>query len=163
MKSLINMISLLVLGFGAQPLLALNPGDRVDNFQLLDQNGESHELYYLSDMKAVVVMIHGNGCPIVRNALPTLTEIRNAYREKGVAFLLLNANLQDDRDSVMEEATEFSMDFPILVDEMQLIAESLGVTRTADVFVVDPKTWKLAYHGPVDDRLAYGAQKPEAE
>lgn len=163
MKSLIQLIFLLILGFGAQPLLALNPGDRVDNFQLLDQNGESHELYYLSDMKAVVVMIHGNGCPIVRNALPTLNEIRNAYREKGVAFLLLNANLQDDRDSIREEATEFSMDFPILVDEMQLIAESLGVTRTADVFVVDPKTWKLAYHGPVDDRLAYGAQKPEAQ
>jgi len=78
-KPLIRIVFLLVLGFGAQPLLALNPGDRVDNFQLLDQNGESHELYYLSDMKAVVVMIHGNGCPIVRNALPTLNEIRNAY------------------------------------------------------------------------------------
>ena len=159
MKYLIRLIILLVFALSAPPLLALNPGDRVDNFQLLDQNGESHELYYLSDMKAVVVMVHGNGCPIVRNALPTLNKIRDAYQEKGVAFLLLNANLQDDRESIRQEATEFSTDFPILVDEMQLIAESLGVTRTADVFVIDPKTWKLAYHGPVDDRLAYGAQK----
>ena len=159
MKYLIRLIILLVFALSAPPLLALNPGDRVDNFQLLDQNGESHELYYLSDMKAVVIMVHGNGCPIVRNALPTLNKIRDAYQEKGVAFLLLNANLQDDRESIRQEATEFSTDFPILVDEMQLIAESLGVTRTADVFVIDPKTWKLAYHGPVDDRLAYGAQK----
>ena len=35
---------------------ALTPGERVDNFRLLDQNGASHELYYLSDAKAVVLM-----------------------------------------------------------------------------------------------------------
>lgn len=163
MKLLVRLLISLVFAFCASPLLALSPGERVENFQLLDQNGESHELYYLSDMKAVVIMIHGNGCPIVRHALPILSEIRNAYQQKDVAFLLLNANLQDGRETIKKEATAFSTDFPILVDETQLIAESLGVTRTADVFVVDPKTWKLVYHGPVDDRLAYGAQKPEAK
>ena len=30
------------------------------------------------------------------------------------------------------------------------------------VFVVDPRNWKLVYRGPVDDRLAYGAQRPAA-
>ena len=58
------------LAFGAA---AMNPGDRVDNFRLLDHKGASHELYYLSDAKAIVVMIHGNGCQIVRNTLPVLS------------------------------------------------------------------------------------------
>jgi len=163
MKFLVRSLISLLFALSAPPLLALSPGDRVDNFQLLDQNGESHELYYLSDMKAVVIMVHGNGCPIVRNALPTLKQIRDTYQEKDVAFVLLNANLQDDRESIRKEAIDFSTDFPILVDETQLIAESLGVVRTAEVYVVDPKTWKLAYRGPIDDRLAYGAQKPEAD
>ena len=44
---------------------ALSPGDTVDNFRLLDHTGESHELYYLSDMKAVVLMAQGNGCDAV--------------------------------------------------------------------------------------------------
>lgn len=98
MKFLVGLLISLLFALSAPPLLALSPGDRVDNFQLLDQNGESHELYYLSDMKAVVIMVHGNGCPIVRNALPTLKQIRDTYQEKDVAFLLLNANLQDDRE-----------------------------------------------------------------
>ncbi len=139
---------------------ALSPGNRVDNFRLLDQKGESHELYYLSDAKAVVLMVHGNGCPIVRQALPVLKEVRDRYRAQGVEFLLINSNLQDDRDAIAREAAEFDIDFPILVDETQLIGESLGLTRTAEVFVIDPRKWKLVYRGPLDDRLAYGAQKP---
>jgi hypothetical protein len=141
---------------------ALSPGERVDNFRLLDQNGASHELYYHSDAKAVVLMAHGNGCDIVRQTLPALKELREKYRAQGVEFLLIDSNLQDGRDAIAQEAAEFGIDFPILVDETQLIGESLGVARTADVFVIDPKTWKLMYRGPVDDRLAYGAQRPAA-
>lgn len=157
----IAFVLLAVLG-PAGSALALSPGDHVDNFRLLDQRGASHELYYLSDAKAVVLMAHGNGCDIVRNTLPELRQIRESYRAKGVEFLLIDSNLQDDRDAVAGEATEFGIDFPILVDDTQLIGEALGVTRTADVFVIDPKSWKLVYRGPVDDRLAYGAQRPAA-
>jgi peroxiredoxin len=142
---------------------ALSPGERVENFRLLDHNGASHELYYLSDAKAVVLMAYGNGCGIVRNTLSTLKQLRERYRAQGVEFLLIDSNLQDPRDAVAQQAAELSIDFPVLMDETQLIGESLGVTRTADVFVIDPKTWKLVYRGPVDDRLAYGAQRPAAE
>lgn len=138
---------------------AIAPGEVVDNFRLLDQNGKSHELYYSSDMKAVVLMVHGNGCPIVRQALPALREIREQYQAQGVEFLLLNSNLQDKRDAVAAEAKEFNVDFPILLDEAQLIGESLGVVRTSEVFVIDPKGWKLVYRGPMDDRLSYEKQR----
>ncbi|MGH8187993.1 MAG: redoxin family protein [Steroidobacteraceae bacterium] len=144
----------------AAPALAIAPGEVVDNFRLLDQSGKSHELYYLSDMKAVVVMVHGNGCPIVRQALPALREVREKYQANGVEFLLLNSNLQDNRDAVAKEAQEFSVDFPILLDEAQLIGESLGVVRTSEVFVIDPKGWQLVYRGPMDDRLSYEKQRP---
>jgi peroxiredoxin len=163
MKFLIQLFASVLFALGALPVFSMQIGDRVDNFQLLDQKGEAHELYYLSDMKAVVIMVQGNGCPIVRNALPTLDLVRNEYAQRGVAFLLLNANLQDERESIRREAEEYAIDFPILVDETQLVAESLGVVRTAEVFLIDPATWKLVYRGPVDDRLAYGAQKPEAD
>ena len=142
--------------------LALNPGDHVDNFRLLDQAGASHELYYLSDAKAVVLMTYGNGCGIVQKSLPRLREIRDEYRAKGVEFLLIDSNLQDDRDAVARESIEFGNDLPILIDETQLIGEALGVDRTADVFVMDPKNWTLIYRGPLDDRLSYGTQKPAA-
>jgi peroxiredoxin len=146
----------------AMPAFALAPDQRVDNFKLLDHQGVAHELHYLSDAKAVVVMVQGNSCPIVRNALPTFKEIRDAYQAQGVEFLLLNSNLQDNRESIAKEAAEFDIDFPILVDDTQLIGESLGLVRTGEVFVLDPKTWKVAYHGPVDDRITYEKQRPKA-
>lgn len=147
------------MGLTAQ-VLAIEPGQRVDNFRLLDQQGKSHELYYLSDMKAVVLMVQGNGCPIVRQALPALAEVRARYQSQGVEFLLLNSNLQDTRELVAKEASDFKIDFPILLDESQLIGEALGVVRTSEVFVIDPKGWKLKYRGPMDDRLSYERQRP---
>lgn len=146
----------------AAPAFALAPGDKVANFELQDQNGQAHKLYSLSERKAVVLMIQGNGCPIVRQSLPALQEIRGRYQARGVEFLLLNPNLQDNRQSVANEADEFSIKLPILIDSTQAVGEALGVQRTSEVFVIDPKNWKLAYRGPMDDRLSYEKQRPTA-
>ena len=144
----------------AAPALAVAPGEPVKNFQLLDQMGKPHELYGLKDSKAVVLMIQGNGCPIVRQALPALQAIREQYASRGVEFLLLNSNLQDTSDTIAKEAEEFSIRLPILVDNAQTVGEELGVQRTSEVFVIDPHHWTLVYRGPMDDRLHYEQQRP---
>ena len=135
---------------------------RVDNFMLLDQRGDAHELYYYSDAPAVVLIVHGNGCPIVRNALSDYRQVSDEYLPKGVPFLMLNANLQDGRHTIAAEADEWDIPYPILVDETQLVAESLGLTRTAEVLVIDPDGWQVAYRGPMNDRLSYERQKQSA-
>lgn len=136
---------------------------RVENFALLDHEGRFHELYYHSDAKAIVLFVHQNGCPIVRNALPALRELRDELAPRGVIFWLLDASPQDDRARVAEEAREFAIDFPVLLDETQLVAESLGVSRTAEALLIDPRSWRIAYRGPLDDRLGYESQKPRAK
>lgn len=160
----IVIAGLLVAGLSfVLPASALEPGDRVDNFRLLDHRGESHELHYYSDMQAVVVLVHGNGCRIVHNILPRLGEIREEYADQDVKFLLINSNLQDSRDDIAAEAEEYGIDFPILIDKAQLVGESMGFTRTAEVFVIDPRDrWKVKYRGPVNDRIHYETQRPEA-
>ncbi len=135
----------------------------MDNFTLLDQNGKSHKLYYLSDRKAVVVMVQGNGCPITRTAWNMLKEVRDDYASKGIEFLMLNPNLQDKRTDIQARHASSATTFPILVDAAQLVGEALGVTRTAEVFVIDTKTWNVAYRGPVDDRLDYERQRATAK
>ena len=161
MRTRLPGLALLAGALFAGCAFALGPGERVDNFRLLDHAGASHELYYLSDAKAVVLMSYGNGCGIVQKSLPGLRKIRDEYRAKGVEFLLIDSNLQDDRDAVARESAAFGNDLPVLIDETQLIGEALGIERTADFFVIDPKTWRLVYRGPMDDRLSYGTQKPQ--
>ncbi|MGH1471803.1 MAG: redoxin domain-containing protein [Cellvibrionaceae bacterium] len=159
MKHISILFALLVC---ALPSFAVQPGDKVDNFKLLDHEGRINELYYLSDAKAVVVMIHGNGCPIARNAVHGYKALRDKYKAQGVEFLMLNANLQDNRASIAKEAEEFGIDIPILIDDTQIIAESLAVERTADVFVIKTDDWKVAYRGSLNDRLGYETQRNEA-
>ncbi len=138
--------------------------DYVDNFRLIDHNGKGHELFYHGTASAIVVMTHGNGCPIVRGAMPEFREIRDTYKNEGVQFFLLNSNLQDSRKSVSAEASEYNIDIPILLDEHQIIGESLGVSRTAEVYVIDPaQGYKLIYHGPLNDRQTYERQRDEAK
>ena len=48
-----SLIFTLFLSLG---LFAIEPGDRVENFRLLDQKGSSHELFYYSDQKALVFL-----------------------------------------------------------------------------------------------------------
>ncbi len=153
--------ALLALLLSTPGLAAESP--RIGDFALLDHEGRFHQLSWYGDQKAVVIFVQGNGCPIVRNGAPTLRAIRDEYRDKGVTFFMLNPQPQDDRDSVAAEAAEFGYDFPILMDEAQLVAESLGVDRTSETFVIDPGSMQVLFRGPIDDRLGYETQKPEAQ
>jgi peroxiredoxin len=142
------------------PGYASRPGDRIADFRLTDQSGTVRHLYQYGDKKAIVVMTQGNGCPIVRLAVPALREIRDQYKSGDIEFFLLNPNLQDTAESVRAEANEYEFGFPIWLDRSQKVAETLGVERTAEVFVIEPKSWTLKYHGPIDDRLSYEKQHP---
>jgi peroxiredoxin len=136
---------------------------KVGDFALIDQHGKFHQLSWYGDQKAVVLFVQGNGCPIVRNGVHALKALRDEFESRGVVFFMLNPQIQDNRASIIKEASDFGYDFPILVDESQLVAESLGVDRTAEAFVIDPETLTVLFRGPIDDRLDYESQKPEAK
>jgi hypothetical protein len=91
------------------------PIDHVDNFALLDQAGKYHDLYYLSDAKAVVLMTHDDECAAVNDALPALEQAKASYGARGVEFLMINP--QDDRDAVAAKVKGSSI--PVLIDETQ--------------------------------------------
>lgn len=148
-SKLLGIATALALSGAVSPAWALNPGDTVDNFRLLDHTGASRQLYYLSDMKAVVLMAQGNGCEAVRKSLPEMQALRDKYRAQGVELLMINSNLADTRDAIAKEAKAQGIELPILLDETQIIGESLGLKRNGELLVINTKGWKVAYRGPV--------------
>ncbi len=136
-------------------------GDLPD-FSLIDHKGEIHRLYQYADAKFLVITAHGNGCPIIQKYSLKLNEMRDKYAARGVEFLLLNSNQEDDRKSVMKEAEDYAVRVPILLDSAQLIAKLLGFTRTSETVVIDPRQWKIVYRGPINDQLDYGVDKQRA-
>ena len=136
---------------------------KVDNFRLTDQKLESHELYRLADAPAVVILTVQNGCPVCRNTSASLKALKAAYAGKGVEFMMLDSTPIDTREEIAAEARTYGYDVPILMDSNQLVGEQLGVTRTAEAIILDPKTWKVIYRGPIDDRVTYERQKAKAD
>jgi hypothetical protein len=43
-----------------------------------------------------------------------------------------------------------------------VLAKSLGVERTAEVFVVNPRTRAVLFRGPINDQLGYETQRNSA-
>ena len=137
----------------------------VGNFALLDHEGNFHELDYycrMPESRGIVLFIQGNGCPLVQKRVPELRRLRDTYQSKGILFAMLNANPQDTRSEIAAEASEFDFGMPVLHDEAQLVAESLGVTRTAEVFLIDTSSKSIIYRGAMDDRMSYQKEKPTA-
>ncbi|MFT5542243.1 MAG: hypothetical protein ACI97K_000483 [Glaciecola sp.] len=158
MRSMLFFTAMFILSGGSRSAVS----ERVDNFRLLDQDHSAHELYYHKNAKAVVLLVTMNGCPIVRNLLPDLRDIRAKFGDE-VEFLLINSSLQDTHKSIRQEVAEFGIDFPILVDDAQLIGETLELDRSGEVLVIDTSNWRVAYRGPINDRVGYEIQRNAAQ
>ena len=152
-----------MIGCGPQVSEAVELDMTVRNFGLYDHEDGFHRLHYYDDASAIVLYVQGNSCPIVRKSIARFEEIKDEYEQKGIKFFMINSNLQDTRESIAEEAQNFDIKTPVLVDEDQLAAEILDLNITAETFVIDPDDWSVLYRGPIDDQLGYGSDKGEAK
>ena len=153
---------MLLTGLTAQVVAADDWLRSLPEFELTDHLGEVHSLDRYRDYDLAVFYVQGVGCPIARIAVPSYREVRDSYEGANIAFTMFNANIQDDPARIAREAEEFGIDFPIIKDSEQWLAKSLGVERTAEVFVVDTHTWEVLFRGPINDKVGYETQRNEA-
>ena len=74
--------------------------------------------------------------------------LKAAYAAKGVEFMMLDSTAPGRQPRGGHRRRQGrGLDMPILFDYEQLVGEELGVTRAAEVIVIDPKTWTVAYRG----------------
>lgn len=166
MTKRLNMITAMVFALSAtaslgQTALAEPPVTApaaVANFTLVDQTGASHELYAAVDAPAIVIATQVNGDPLSRENIKTLEGLKSVFGQ--ATFLLLNASPTDTRSTIATEAANLNTTLPILDDDQQSVAKSLGVTQTGEAIVIDPIGWKIVYRGPID---AAAAKDPNAQ
>ena len=139
----------------AMALLASSSGisattaQRIDDFQLADQNYLARHLYKLSDAKAIVLISYQAGDATIAKDAPAYKALKDAYAAKGVEFMMIDSKLNETRAQVAADRAASGLGIPILFDYDQLIGESLDITRAAEVIVVNPKGWSVAFRGPV--------------
>ncbi|MFB6302291.1 MAG: thioredoxin family protein [Haloferacaceae archaeon] len=137
----------------------LEAGDEAPDFDLPGTDGESYRLDDFADSEALLVVFTCNHCPYAKAKEGALNAIAADY--DGVAVVGINPNDADDypEDSFEKmreyaEAGRFDID-AYLRDGSQDVAAAYGAVCTPDPYLFrnDGDTFRLAYHGRLDDAL----------
>lgn len=148
-KLLVSLAAVAVTAFS----YTAGAADRVGDFSLIDHQGTFHHMAWYDDQQAIVLVVQANGASEVQSNLASLQDLRARYQDQGVVFMMLNPGLQTDRQSVQAEAARLGIELPILMDDTQLVAEALGVTRIGEAVIYNPRSFEVAYRGPVREHL----------
>ena len=137
--------------------------DRVGDFALLDHTGAFHQLSYYGDHDAVVILVNG-GTSLADDG--TVSALSNVARDfsGNAQFWVLNPVSADSRSEVANRLQVAGAQMPVLMDESQMTAKSLGAKKLGEVLVINPANRELLYRGSVNGLsaalLALPAQSP---
>jgi peroxiredoxin len=123
---------------------------KLENFTLDDYNSVRHSLTDYNSSKAIVLMFIATQCPVSNGYNERMVELYKDYTSKGVAFIGINSNKQEDVEEIEEHAQEHGFKFPVLKDKNNTIADKLGASVTPEIFVLNTKL-EMLYHGRIDD------------
>jgi hypothetical protein len=84
-----------------------------------------------------------------------------AYKDRGVSFIGVNSNQQDSATEIQHYARKHGIDFPILKDSGNVVADQFDAIRTPEVFVIDGQG-VVRYWGRIDDQYDVGIARPSA-
>lgn len=128
-------------------------GQHVD-FELRDYRGTLHALEDYADHKLVVLAFLGTECPLAKLYATRLADAAAAYEDQGVAFIGISSNQQDSVTELAAYARRHGIEFPILKDMGNELADRISAVRTPEVFVLDEDR-KVRYWGRIDDQYGF--------
>jgi peroxiredoxin len=153
----LTVFAILPQAVAADPLV----GKQVEMFTLDDFHGQPHALADLADKPVVVLAFLGTECPLARLYAPKLVALAHKYAEQGIVILGIDSNVHDTPTKLTAFANSYKIDFPLLLDKGNRLAETIGAMRTPEVFVLD-KNRIVRYHGRIDDQYVVGAPRDSA-
>ncbi len=110
----------------------------------------------------VVVAFLGTECPLAKLYASRLSEISDAYRDRGVRVVGVISNRQDSLQKIAAFVDRHSIAYPVLKDPGNRFADRLGAERTPEVFVFDSQR-QLQYWGRIDDQYGIGYSRDQVE
>ncbi len=150
------------LGYHASPVLAVDFGQIMQEFELRDNYGKTVALRDFRDRPWIVVAFLGTECPLAKLYGPRLNELHQRFDSQGVQFIGVNSNKQDSLTELTAFVHRSRIEFTMLKDTSNKLADAFEATRTPEVFVLDQKR-QLRYHGRVDDQYGVGFSRDKSQ
>ena len=120
---------------------------RAPDFALLDHTGKFHQASYYSDHDAIVILVESSETLATERAQLALSNVAPLDLPERVKVVLLSPMASEDRQNVHAALGAAGHQLPVLIDETQLVTQSLGLTRYGEVIVVNPETMAVLYQG----------------
>jgi peroxiredoxin len=131
-------------------LRADEPKKKVSDFTLDDYKGEKHSLIDYKSSKVIVLMFIATQCPVSNSYNTRMVELYKDYASKGVTFIGINSNKQENVEEVRNHSTEHGFEFVVLKDWNNVVADKLEASVTPEIYVLNSKR-EVLYHGRIDD------------
>ena len=125
-------------------------GATIVDFTLPDVNGKDHSLASLKGQHGTVLIFVAVQCPVSNAYNERMEKLAQDYKTRGINVVGINANSTESAAEVKKHAAEKGLTFPILKDNGNKIADSLGASRTPEAYFLDAGN-KLIYHGRIDN------------
>ena len=103
----------------------------------------------------------GTECPLAGFYGRRLAELAAEYGPRGVAFVGIDSNQQDSLAEIGQYARRHQIEFPMLKDPGNKVADQFGAERTPEVFVLDAGRGR-ALPGRIDDQFGVGYAPTQA-
>ena len=123
-------------------------GERVGDFSLLDQNGNFHHMAWYDDHKAIAFLVQVNGSAQTQAVAADYARMQSRFDADGVEFMMLNP-LGESRSSIKQDLEALAVQVPVLIDDAQIISEAMGVDKSGEAFLFDPRSFEIIYRGSV--------------
>lgn len=127
----------------------------IPDFTLDNCYGKPVSLSDFQSAKAIAIVFLGTECPLAKLYGPRLVDIQQKYADRGVQVIGINSNKQDSLTEIAAYVHRHHIEFPVLKDPGNRIADVFGAARTPEAYLLD-KQRVVRYHGRIDDQYGVG-------
>lgn len=122
---------------------------KYENFSLYDYNKNEHSLQDFANKKGIVVLFVATQCPVSNAYNSRMAELYNHFKDD-FSFIGINSNKQEDVEEIKTHASENNLDFVILKDSNNVIADKFDASFTPEIYILN-NNFEQLYHGRIDD------------
>lgn len=125
-------------------------GATIVDFTLPDAGGTAQALSSLEGKNGTVLIFVATQCPVSNAYNERMEKLAQDYKARGINVVGINSNSTEAAAEVKAHAAKNNLTFPILKDNGNKIADTLGAMRTPEAYFIDAGN-KLLYHGRIDN------------
>ncbi|MGE0884254.1 MAG: redoxin domain-containing protein [Blastocatellales bacterium] len=133
----------------AQASAPLAIGSAAPEFELNDLSGQQRSLKSYRGKLTVMAFISAR-CPISNAYKDRIRAVADEYAKHGVEFIGVNSSADETVEEIRNHAEQNKLDFTILKDQGNIVADAYAAERTPKVYVIDGEG-VLRYQGRIDN------------